>query len=140
VDRPGRPGAVDAGEHGELLGTLGNMASYWGPWRARHARWPFLAGIYALGRWAPAWGVLGVARQHYTLATGAITSKTGAGRYALGAFPVCWHRIVAECLRLRSGAAGHNLYRTPLARRREALAFMAMALDDARRFTPRLPA
>jgi hypothetical protein len=88
----------------------------------------------------PPRGELGAARRHYTLATGAITSQTGAGRYALGAFPARWHRIVAECLRVRGGAAGRSLYPTPLAGRREALAFMAMVLDDARRCTPRLPA
>jgi hypothetical protein len=116
--------------------TMGNMGSYWRRWHARHARWPSPAGLFALGTWAPAWGVLGVARQHYTLATGGITSKSGAGRYALGAFPGRWHRIVAECLRIRGGGVGRTLYRTPFARRREALGFMAMVMDDARRFLP----
>lgn len=119
--------------------TLENMASYWRRWHARRARWSDPARLYALGTWAPAWGVLGVARQHYTLATGAITSKSGAGRYALATLPERWHRIVAECLRIRGGVASPALYRTPFARRRDALDCMAMVMDDAQRFMPSLP-
>lgn len=116
--------------------TSGNLDSYWRPWRDRHARLCSRAGLAALGAWAPAWGVLGVSRLHYTLATGAITSKAGAGRYALGAFPARWHRVIRECLRLRRGGAGPSLYRTPLARRREALAYIAAVIADAHRRWP----
>jgi hypothetical protein len=114
--------------------TLGNLESYWRPWHRRFSR-PFsIEGVAALGSWAPAWSVLGVSRLHYTLATGDITSKEGAGVYALRAFPRRWRRIVEECLRIRRGGEGRSLYRTPLGRRRDALAFVAMAIDDARRF------
>lgn len=111
--------------------TRGNLESYWRRWRARSARWSSPHGLSARGNWAPVWGVPGVSRLHYTLATGAITSKTGAGRYALTAFAPRWHRLVRECLRLRRRGAGPSLYRTPLARRREVLDYITMVLDDA---------
>ena len=117
--------------------TLGNLDGYWRPWRDRHARLASRAGLAALDAWAPAWGVLGVSRLHYTLATGAITSKAGAGRYALGTFPARWHRVIRECLRLRRGGAEPSLYRTPLARRHEALAYIATVIDEAHRRWPR---
>jgi hypothetical protein len=75
----------------------------------------------------------GVSRMHYTLATGAITSKHGAGLYARETFEPRWRRIIDECLRLREGEAGRGLYRNPLTRRREALDFVATAIEDARR-------
>jgi hypothetical protein len=50
---------------------------------------------------AAAWCVLGVSRLHHLLATGAMTSKSGAGRYALTAFGSQWRPIIAEALRAR---------------------------------------
>jgi uncharacterized membrane protein len=48
-----------------------------------------------------AWGVLGISRLHYSLVTGDVTSKTGAGHHAIEAFPE--HRpIIEEALRHRS--------------------------------------
>ncbi len=83
--------------------------------------------------WGPAWGVLGVSRLHYTLATGAIASKCGAGEYAREAFDPRWRHIIDECLRIRRGGPGRARYRSPFARRRAALDFVAMAIDDAHR-------
>ena len=94
------------------------------------------AGLAALGPWAPAWGVLGVSRLHYSRATGAITSQAGAGRDAVGAFPARGHGVIRECLHIRRGDADPSLYRTPLARRREVLAYIAMVIDDAHRRWP----
>ena len=116
--------------------TWGNLDSYWRPWRERSTRLFSKAGLASLGSWAPAWGVLGVTRLHYTLSTGRITSKEGAGRYALEAFPERWHRVVNECLRIRRGGASPSLYRTPLTRRHEALGYIAMVIDDTQRFDP----
>ena len=99
------------------------MSEGWCPWHRRSARLLSKPGLACLGSWGPARGVLGVSQQHYTLATGEITSKHGAGRYALDAFPPRWQRLVAACLRLRRGGDGRSLYHTPLARR-AALAFM----------------
>jgi hypothetical protein len=111
--------------------TRGNLDRYWRPWHRRSSHLLSKPGLVCLGSWGPSWGVLGVSRLHYTLATGEITSKEGAGLYALDTFPARWHRIIDECLRIRRGAHGRPLYGNPLTRRHEALAFMAMAIDDA---------
>jgi hypothetical protein len=72
-------------------------------------------------------------RLHYTLATGAITSKSGAGQYALGTFDSCWQPIIQEALGTRRGGYGRAAYRTHLGRHRDALAFLSMVADDAQR-------
>jgi hypothetical protein len=113
--------------------TRGNLESYWRRWWESASRLRTPLGIASLGTWAPAWGVLGVSRLHYTLATGEITSKTGAGEYAREAFDPKWRRIVDECLRIRRRGDQRSLYRHPFARRRDALAFMEMAIEDALR-------
>jgi hypothetical protein len=112
-------------EPAELIAwTRRNMTEYWRPWHARARRPLSKLALATLGTWAPAWGVLGVARQQYTIATGRITSKYGAGLYARDVLPARWHRIVDECLRIRSGSGERSHYANPLARRREALELM----------------
>jgi hypothetical protein len=74
--------------------------------------------------------VLGVSRIHYTVATGAITSKEGAGRYALATFPERWHRVIGEALRVRRGDRRRSLYWSPFSRQRDVLAFCNMVLTD----------
>ncbi|MEV1289798.1 aminoglycoside adenylyltransferase domain-containing protein [Micromonospora sp. NPDC049679] len=130
-----RPGEFEvATDRAELAGwTRHNLDEYWGPWWRRRSRLLSPSGLAALGGTAPVWGVLGVARLHYTLATGGITSKSGAGRYARTAFDPRWRRIIDECLRLRRGADDDRGYRDPLARRRDALDFVAMVIAQARR-------
>lgn len=72
-------------------------------------------------------------RLHYTLATGDITSKTGAARYGLRTFPTRWHRVLEESIRLRTRAGRRSRYPTPLARRRDLLGYGRMVIDDAHR-------
>ncbi|MEV8632129.1 hypothetical protein AB0395_10780 [Streptosporangium sp. NPDC051023] len=73
--------------------------------------------------------------------TGEIGSKTAAGEYALKVFDERWHRIVREALRIRNG--GPPLYRNPLRRRSDLLAYMTMVLESEtrgeRRGTSRRP-
>jgi len=69
-------------------------------------------------------------RLHYTLATGDLTSKHGAGVYALEAFPE-WRRLVDECLRIRRGGGTRSRYRTRMGRRRDWPAFVDMVIADA---------
>ena len=103
-----------------------NSVTYWRGWHARASGWE-PAGIAMLGRAAPMWGVLGIARQHYTVSTGEVVSKSTAGGWALETFDGQYRRIVEEALAYRRGA--RSLYANPFARRRDALAFMAMAIE-----------
>jgi hypothetical protein len=117
--------------------TRENLDAYWRPWLARAGRLASRGGLASLGPWATEWGVLGVSRLHYTLTSGEITSKYGAGLYAMRRFPLRWHRIVVEALRIRRGDRGRSGYATPLGRRREMLAYVALVIDDALALPPR---
>ena len=112
--------------------TRNNLNAYWRSWWRRHSRLrprPFAVG---LSTWFPMWSVLGVSRLHHLLATGTMTSKCGAGRYAQRVFEPRWQPIIAESLWLRtSGVEGRRSYRNPLARRRDTLAFLDAAIEDA---------
>lgn len=109
-----------------------NLDEYWADWVARQHKL-MGRGTMLLGDWAVAWGVLGIPRLHYTLATGAVTSKSGAGEYALATFGEEWEPILVEALRLRrdDGEQSEEYRRRPLTRRRDALAFMDHVLADA---------
>ncbi len=108
-----------------LVGWVGdNAATYWRNWLA-HA-----SGIAPamLGRAAPMWGILGISRLAYTKATGAIASKSAAGEWALTAFDPKWLVIIEEALAYRRSEP--SKYGNPLARRRDALAFVEMAIRE----------
>jgi hypothetical protein len=110
--------------------TRANMASYWRSWHARARRLTSMPGVATLVAWGPAWGVLGVARQRYTIATGRIASKYDAGLYARETFPQRWHRIIDEALRIRTRSATRSGYANPFERRRDTLEFMELAMDE----------
>jgi hypothetical protein len=81
--------------------------------------------------WLAAWCVLGVSRLHHLLATGRLTSKSGAGRYALTAFGTQWHRIIDEALRARERPGDSSSYDGELdARGRDTTAFTVMAIES----------
>jgi hypothetical protein len=62
--------------------TIDNLRTYWRPWwRLKRQPRPLALAI-GLSAWFPVWAVLGVSRLHHLLATGTMTSKCGAGRYA----------------------------------------------------------
>jgi hypothetical protein len=111
-------------DRAQLTGWLrGNLDGYWRRWHARCSRRLSPAGALGLTHWVPVWGVLGVARIHHTLHTGQVCSKSAGARYALETFDRRWHRVLGECLRLREGS-GRPRYANPVARRRDALAFV----------------
>lgn len=129
-----RPREVEVWDDQEALRayTADNLVSYWQPWSRRHRRLRPLPLAVTLSDWFPAWAVLGVSRLHHLLATGVLTSKCGAGRYAQEAFDPRWHHILDESLYLRSGGAeGRRVYRNRLARRRDTLAFLDATIDSA---------
>jgi len=111
--------------------VLASIEGHWRPWLARNA------GVLPRGRIVPLRArtveacVLGICRLHYALATGVVPSKSDAGLYGLIAFPREWHRIIDEALRIRREPKARSLYRNPYARRREMLAFVRAAADDA---------
>jgi hypothetical protein len=79
--------------------NLANLASYWRPWaeRVRHRRFD------RRPRWTVAWGALGPARLHHTVATGGVVAKEEAGAYALDTFDRRWHPLVREGIAYREG-------------------------------------
>lgn len=86
------------------------------------------SSLATLGRALPMWGVLGISRLHYTQRTGLIASKSAAGEWALTAFDPRWRPIIEEALAYRRGEP--SKYRNPFARRRDALAFVEMAIGE----------
>jgi hypothetical protein len=140
--------------------TLNNFDRYWRPLLRRASRFPDPWSIIAFTSYGAAWVVLGVCRLHFTLATGKIGSKEEAGCYGIRAFAEHWHRALNEALRIRRADRarpdvasafseivddlrirrvpdGGSLYGTPLARRRDVLAFANMVVADAKhRFGP----
>jgi hypothetical protein len=116
-------------DRGRLDGWLrGNLDGYWRRWHAACSRAASPAGLLGLTHWLPVWGVLGVARIDHTLRTGLVCSKTAAGRAALEVFDPRWHRVLDECLRLRTGGSGRPRYANPIGRRRDALDFVAAVI------------
>lgn len=111
-----------------------NLNSYWQRWVSHH-RGVFERGAYLLTDQSVAWCVPGVARLHYTVTSGDITSKTGACEYALATFPPQWHPVIREALRIRTGEPVRQQNR--LARRRDALGFVQFVIDDANELVKR---
>ncbi|MFI6048221.1 aminoglycoside adenylyltransferase domain-containing protein [Nocardia sp. NPDC051321] len=110
-----------------------NLDEFWAAGLTRAATLLSKDGLFLLTDYATVWTVTGIARLHYTIATGAITSKDGAGRHALESLPKPWHRIIDEALRLRRNNSRRSLYRSRRARRRDILTFGHHAIADAHR-------
>lgn len=105
----------------------GNLSSYWAGMADSLVKHPAEAAEPR----AAAWSVLGVSRLHHLLATGRLTSKSGAGRYALTAFATKWHRIITEALRARERPGEVSSYESePDARGRDTTAFTLMAIES----------
>jgi hypothetical protein len=105
-----------------------SLRSYWGGY-VRSARRCGVDRLFSLSRELVVWGVVGVARPHATIRTGAMISKTAAGAYALNVFPSRWGPIVREALAGRCGS-DRSSYRNIFARRRDLLAFMEYVISE----------
>ena len=110
--------------------TLRNWVEYWIPWISQYREGP--SALDARPELV-CWGVLGVARLHYTVSTGCIVSKTRAGQYALQAFERRWERIVSEALRLRAAPTLASDYGDLSQRRADVAAFMASVIESGLR-------
>lgn len=126
------PSLIDAGIGCEKKAlrtwTLDNLGEYWHPWLTRYQE---NAIMVEESDDLLEWGVLGLTRLHYTLVTGQITSKSGAGQYALQAFDSRWNRIVSEALCIRSNPANPSGYDDLTERFRAAVDYMTMVINDA---------
>ena len=75
------------------------------------------------------WGVLGVTRLYFTFMEQDITSKVGAGEYALKHVPERWHRIIHEAMRLRKN--NHiSQYRSHIERYQDALDYLDFMIRE----------
>jgi len=107
--------------------THDNLGSYWREEAESLARFPAEAGRPDI----VAWCVLGVCRLHHLLATGELTSKTGAGRYAVEAFGERWRLIVTEALAVRVTGETSGAYDDdPGQRAEDTIAFLDMVVRD----------
>lgn len=126
------PDPVDLGVHTDAAElnafTRDNLDTYW---RAR-SRELDQSTDDEIGAedWITMWCVTGVARLHHLLATGVLTSKSGAGRYVVEQLPTPWHRVAREALRLRESPAHDSLYTSPSDRGRDTRGFVAWAIAD----------
>ncbi len=104
---------------GKLIANMRvNLNDYWGSYTRDPRYIAMLFSDYGIQ-----WAVTGVLRQYYSFREGGITSKDGAGIYALEHVPDQWHRLIQEALNLRSGT--HQiLYGSSVTRALDAFHFM----------------
>jgi hypothetical protein len=69
------------------------------------------------------WAVLGALRQLYSFKEQTVTSKTGAGHYALQHLPSKWHRLIQEALNIREKEQP-SLYKSKVRRANAAVRFL----------------
>lgn len=99
-----------------------NLNTYWAGFTTHPRRMAWLLDDYGIQ-----WTVLGVLRQFYTFREYAITSKIGAGAYAVKHVPCHWHRLIHEAINIRTG--GHpSLYRSSILRAVMARAFLQLII------------
>jgi hypothetical protein len=89
---------VHADEHELRTYAAGTLEDYW---TARIEKLRNAPEDQAPGAETVAWFVLGTSRLHHLLATHTLTSKTGAGHYAVAAFGQRWRPLVSEALAVR---------------------------------------
>lgn len=111
-----------------LAGMHHNQNTYWANYTRKPDR---IARL--LSDWGIEWAVLGSLRQLYTFRENDITSKSGAGRYALKNLPPKWHPIVQEALNLREQPGAPSLYRSKILRAFQAVRFLRFVRKECNR-------
>lgn len=86
-----------------------NINTYWKNWIAKHSSFSTNQLLLIFIPRLTEWVILGVARQLYTLRTGRIVSKTGAGYYCLEHLPNKYQAIVQEAIKIRKDNSKHVL-------------------------------
>jgi hypothetical protein len=101
-----------------LKRMMQNMNTFWRSYLTKPSRIAWLWSDFGIE-----WMVLGTLRQYYTFREQAITSKVGAGEYALKHLPQQWHQLIQEAINIRN-QPGKSLYRVRLWRAMEAYRFL----------------
>jgi hypothetical protein len=78
-----------------------NVNSYWTSWIQKHSSFGYKALLLMLFPRLSEWGILGVARQLYTLNTGKITSKLNAGIEFLENLPAELKEVMMTAIQTR---------------------------------------
>ena len=102
-----------------------NMNEYWATFTRSPSRMVWFFGDYGVQ-----WTVLGVLRQYYTFREHDITSKIGAGEYALKHVPQKWQRIIQEAINIRNRTPD-SLYRSRINRAVDAFRFMKFIIRNS---------
>jgi len=108
-----------------------NLNSYWLKWVSARKRFPSIEYMALLiSPKAIEWGVLGVSRLYYTFKEKDITSKVGAGEYALHTVPQKWHKIIKESMRLRKDNK-RSYYNNIFERRNNAIDYIDYIIKES---------
>jgi hypothetical protein len=78
-----------------------NINTYWTSWITKHSSLRFGGLLLACFPRLTEWGILGVARQLYTLETGGITSKLKAGIFCVDKLPHQFRSIMLTAIETR---------------------------------------
>ena len=108
-----------------------NLDRYWG---GQVERWRDLepTELRVRHEYGLQWLVLGVPRLHYTINTLQLTSKTGAGSYALEAADDTWHPVIRMAIALRADKTAPPLLPNEEAKR-QAIELSEWLIKDAHR-------
>ncbi len=105
-----------------------NINSYWASFTTNLRRMS-----WNLSDWGVGWVVLGVLRQYYSFREHDITSKVGAGEYALKVLPSEWHPLVHDALDIRQGRKPIH-YSSRFTRAYAVVRFVRYVIDESNRY------
>jgi hypothetical protein len=106
------------------------LNDYWLPWKTKGERLLALRLYYDLA--SIDWGVLSISRIYYNFRERDMTSKIGAGEYALQTLPQKWHKIINESLRLRKGI-NKSYYNSVYCRKKDVTDYVGFIIQECKR-------